>query len=318
MLRCKELIRTHVMAFGEFKGRTREREGWGEFVAFHLRQSQSLTSFSILELQLTPNDHPHNFLYMWLARRNEQDQVIYHVTVSYSGNHSEMLKRLQSYFYLNCFPLNLIFFQFFFSLQSSSEYLVMASLWKIFAATATYPHQVVKASFQIRIVMQWSHRLVCWTPGWCGLCLSPSQVIVSDPWEKARQPHISLHKEFRWAPTKGQGNRTIWVNIKSHGGRVAFALFHSFHPSQETQIQDGDGNARRESFDPVPIKLAKNQSNILGVASTKVSFDKLFCTYCFLLLLIVHEFYFLKNQHTIVEYKGALDASSKTFRSVET
>ena len=95
------------------------------------------------------------------------------------------------------------------------------------------------------------------------------------------------------APTKGQGNRTIWINIKSHGGRVTFALFHSFHPSQETQIEDGDGNARRESFDPVPIKLAKNQSNISGVAPTKVSFDKLFCIYCFLLLFIVHEFYFI-------------------------
>ena len=101
-------------------------------------------------------------------------------------------------------------------------------------------------------------------------------------------------------------------------GKGSFCPLSLFPSLSRNKIQDGDRNARRESFDPVPLKLAKNQSNILGVASTKVSFDKLFCTYCFLLLFIVHEFYFLKNQHTIVEYKGALDASSKTFRSVET
>ena len=65
-------------------------------------------------------------------------------------------------------------------------------------------------------------------------------------------------------------------------------------------------------------KISQNQLNTWRVASTKVSFDKLFCIYCLLLLFIVHEFYFLKNQQTIVEYKGALDAISKTFRSIET
>ena len=57
------------------------------------------------------------------------------------------------------------------------------------------------------------------------------------------------------------------MNIKSHGGRVAFTFFHSFHSSHETQIQDGCGKAWRQSFDPVPIKLAKSDWIYLGSQS---------------------------------------------------
>ena len=194
----------------------------------------------------------------------------------------------------------------------------MASLWKIFAATATCPHQVVKASFQIRIVMQWSHRLVCWTPGWCGLCSSLSQVIVSDPWEKTHQPHISLHQEFKWAPTKGQGNRTIGTNIKSKWGEDSFYPLSLFPFLSINTYPRWRWERTARKLWSCAHKISQNQLNIWGVASTKVYFDKLFCIYCFLLLFIVHEFYFLKNQQTIVEYKGALDAISETFRSIET
>ena len=40
---------------------------------------------------------------------------------------------------------------------------------------------------------------------------------------------------------------------QSSWGRVAFTLFRSLYSSQETRIQDGYENARREIFDPVPI-----------------------------------------------------------------
>ena len=56
------------------------------------------------------------------------------------------------------------------------------------------------------------------------------------------------------------------MNIKSHGGGVALTLFHSFHYSQETGIQDGYGNARRQSFDSVRIKLAKTNCMYLGLS----------------------------------------------------
>ena len=37
----------------------------------------------------------------------------------------------------------------------------------------------------------------------------------------------------------------------------SFQPLSLFHSSQETRIQDGYGNARCQSLDPVPIKLAK-------------------------------------------------------------
>ena len=109
------------------------------------------------------------------------------------------------------------------------------------------------------------------------------------------------------------------MNIKSHGRRVAFTLFHTFYSSQETRIQDGYGNARRQSFDPVPIKLAKTNWIYLGLSLRELFFfGESFYSYCFLLYLLFTNFTFLKNQYMMVEYKGALDEISKTFRSLET
>ena len=114
--------------------------------------------------------------------------------------------------------------------------------------------------------------------------------------QKARKPYNVNKYQFSW-------------------GRVAFTLFHSFHSSWDTRIQDGYWNARRESFDPVPIKLAKanwiyqklSLSNKILLLNRSV-----FTVSCCHLLFM--NFTFLKNQYTMVEYKGALDVISKTFR----
>ena len=138
------------------------------------------------------------------------------------------------------------------------------------------------------------------------------------PWEKTRQPHISLHQEFKWAPTKGQGNRAIGTNIKSKWGEGSFYPLSLFPFLSINTYPRWRWERTARKLWSCDHKISQNQLNIWGVASTKVSFDKLFCIYCFLLLFIVHKFYFLKNQQTIVEYKGALDAISETFRSIET
>ena len=60
-------------------------------------------------------------------------------------------------------------------------------------------------------------------------------------------------------------------------------------------------------------EISQNQLDVSGAVSTQVSFVESFCIYCFLLLFIVHSFYF-SDQYTIVENKGALDVISKTLR----
>ena len=94
---------------------------------------------------------------------------------------------------------------------------------------------------------------------------------------------------------------------------------HSFRSSQEARIQDGYGNARCQSF--VPIKLAKTNWIYLGL-SLRVFFfffsvNRFIFSVSFCYFLLTN-FTFLKKQYTMVEYKGALDVISKTFRSVGT
>ena len=77
---------------------------------------------------------------------------------------------------------------------------------------------------------------------------------------------------------------------------------------------EGYGNAWRERFDPVRMKLAKTNWMYLELSLRKSLLLNLFvftvsCCY----LLFIH-FTFLKNQYTIVENEGALDVISKTFR----
>ena len=69
----------------------------------------------------------------------------------------------------------------------------------------------------------------------------------------------------------------------------SFQPLSLFHSSQETRIQDGYGNARCQSLDPVPIKLAKNQLNTSWAVSTRfiIYFGESFYFYCFLMLFVV-------------------------------
>ena len=67
-------------------------------------------------------------------------------------------------------------------------------------------------------------------------------------------------------------------------------------------------------------KIGQNQLNISGAVSTRVFFFSVnrfifSVSFCYFLLT---NFTFLKKQYTMVEYKGALDVISKTFRSVGT
>ena len=69
--------------------------------------------------------------------------------------------------------------------------------------------------------------------------------------------------------------------------------------------------------DPVPIKLAKTSWMYLGLSLRDLLFilvnRSIFTvSLCYLLF---NNFTFLKNQYTMVEYKGVLDVISKTFRS---
>ena len=85
-------------------------------------------------------------------------------------------------------------------------------------------------------------------------------------------PYILLPRSSNGHQRKAKGNPTIWMNVKSHGGREAFTLFHSFQSPQETGIQDGYGNARRQSFDSVRIKLAKTNWISLRLSLRDFSF----------------------------------------------
>ena len=67
-------------------------------------------------------------------------------------------------------------------------------------------------------------------------------------------------------------------------------------------------------------KIGQNQLNISGAVSTRVFFFSVnrfifSVSFCYFLLT---NFTFLKKQYTMVEYQGALDVISKTFRSVGT
>ena len=47
------------------------------------------------------------------------------------------------------------------------------------------------------------------------------------------------------------------MDAKKRPRKPYFQPLSLFHSSQQTGIQDGYGNARCQSLDPVPIKLAK-------------------------------------------------------------
>ena len=69
-------------------------------------------------------------------------------------------------------------------------------------------------------------------------------------------------------------------------------------------------------------KIGQNQLNISGAVSTRVFFfffsvNRFIFSVSFCYFLLTN-FIFLKKQYTMVEYKGALDVISKTFRSVGT
>ena len=105
------------------------------------------------------------------------------------------------------------------------------------------------------------------------------------------------------------------MNIKSHVGRVAFSLFHYFIPlkKHESKMVMATHGAK----DPVPIKLAKTSWIYLGLSLRDLFFISVnrsifTVSLCYLLF---NNFTFLKNQYTMVEYKGVLDVISKTFRS---
>ena len=71
-------------------------------------------------------------------------------------------------------------------------------------------------------------------------------------------------------------------------------------------------------FDSLPINLSKTKRIYLGLSLRDFLFLVnvfffLTVSFCYLLFM---NFTFLKNQYTMVEYKGALDVISKTFRSV--
>ncbi|CAH3159069.1 unnamed protein product [Pocillopora meandrina] len=69
--------------------------------------------------------------------------VTFQVFLAYRTEHCKELKKGYSQYFGT--PIN--------KKLSSTEYLVMASLSKIFAATATYPYQVVRAKLQNQYTM---------------------------------------------------------------------------------------------------------------------------------------------------------------------
>ena len=161
--------------------------------------------------------------------------------------------------------------------------------------------------------MQWSHWLVCWTPSWCGLCWSleaqPGHC-VSSLGKDSLAPYILLPRSSNGHQRKAKGNPTILMNVKFHGGREVFTLFHSFHSSQETGIQDGYGNARRQSFDSVRIKLAKTNWISLRLCLRDFSFrgSKLFL---FLLFpSVIHCSWILLSW--LVKLSGQLELDMRT------
>ena len=83
------------------------------------------------------------------------------------------------------------------------------------------------------------------------------------------------------------------------------SLFFSQH--------EGYGNAWRERFNPVRMKSAKTNWIYLELSLRKSLLLNVFVftvSCCYLLFI---DFTFLKNQYTMVEYKGSLDMISKSF-----
>ena len=128
---------------------------------------------------------------------------------------------------------------------------------------------------------------------------SPSQVIVSIPWEKTRWLHISSFPGVQMGTNerlRKPDNLDECKNSRRESSFYPLSLFPFLSRNRDPRWL---WERTVPKFWFCAHQIGHSQLNISGVVSSRFYFEgggnELFFFYCFLVLFIVHEFYFFKE-----------------------
>ena len=116
--------------------------------------------------------------------------------------------------------------------------------------------------------MQWSHRLVCWTPCWCGLCLSlkpqPGHCVGSLG-KDSLAPYIPL------PGVQMSTNERLGKPDNKDECQISWRE-SSFYPFSLFQFLSGKRERTAPKFWFCAHKISRNQLNISGTVSSRFTF----------------------------------------------